>query len=71
MKKSTMPKSHTVRNPKGVVTTKPIALRLMPGELDDAKRIAKAKHCSRSSLAREAYLAGLPLVAADVAPSKA
>lgn len=66
-----MPKRTTSRNPKGVVTTKPIALRLMPGELDDAKRIAKAKHCSRSSLAREAYLAGLPLVAADVTPSKA
>lgn len=66
-----MPKRTTARNPKGVVTTKPIALRLMPGELADAKRIAKNKGCSRSSLAREAYLAGLPLVTADVAPSKA
>lgn len=66
-----MPKRTTSRNPKGVVSTKPIALRLMPGELDDAKRIAKEKRCSRSSLAREAYLAGLPLVTVGVTPSKA
>lgn len=59
-----MQKQHHSRNPAGIVKTKPIALRLMPGELDDAARIAAERNVSRSALAREAYLKGLPLVVA-------
>lgn len=50
------------RNPDGLVKAKPIALRLMPEELDDAKRVATKYRITRSALARKAYLAGLPLV---------
>lgn len=50
------------RNPAGLATEKPIALRLMPRELADASRIAKKHGLSKSSLARQAFLAGLPLV---------
>lgn len=59
-----MKHKHPSRNPAGIVTAKPIALRLMPGELDDAERIAAERNVSRSALAREAYLKGLPLVIA-------
>lgn len=65
-----MPKRQTTRNPQGVVIERPIALRLMPEELDRARRVAKTFGCSMSSLARSAYLAGLPLVAENlVVPS--
>ena len=50
------------RNPSGLATKKPIALRLMPGELADAQRIAGERKVSCSKLARQAYLLGLPLV---------
>lgn len=50
------------RNPSGLATKTPIALRLMPGELADAKRIAAQQGLSQSALARRAYLKGLPLV---------
>jgi hypothetical protein len=50
------------RNPAGVVTSKPIALRLMPEELADAKRIASQHGLSSAALARKAFIAGLPLV---------
>lgn len=59
-----MQKPHNSRNPAGIVKTKPIALRLMPGELKDAERIAAERNVSRSALAREAYLKGLPFVIA-------
>lgn len=48
----------TSRNPSGLVTAKPIALRLMPAELKDAERIAAEQHCSLASHARRCYLAG-------------
>lgn len=54
------------RNPDGLATKKPIALRLMPDELAENKRISTELNCSKSSLAREAYLKGLPLVIADI-----
>jgi hypothetical protein len=57
-----MQKQHHSRNPAGIVKAKPIALRLMPSELADAARIATERKISRSALAREAYLKGLPLV---------
>lgn len=59
-----MQTQHHSRNPAGIVKTKPIALRLMPSELTDAARIAAERNVSRSALAREAYLKGLPLVIA-------
>lgn len=48
------------RNPAGLVTSKPIALRLMPDELARAVRIAEKQGLSRAALARKAFLAGLP-----------
>jgi hypothetical protein len=53
--------THT-RNPHGVADTKPIALRLLPEERDQAERLARKTGCSMSWLAREAYLKGLPLI---------
>lgn len=50
------------RNPAGIETKKPIALRLMPSELADAKRIASKQGMSQSALARRAFLKGLPLI---------
>lgn len=55
---------HITRNPQGVVKDKPIALRLMPDELAEAQQVAEKAGCSKSSLARAAYLRGLPLVVA-------
>jgi hypothetical protein len=57
------------RNPAGVVNDKPIALRLMPCELNDANELAKVAGISRGKLARIAYLRGLPLVKADLSTS--
>lgn len=52
----------TSRNPAGLVKNKPIALRLMPQELSNAERVAVKKGMTRSALARQAFLKGLPLV---------
>ncbi|HJW25146.1 MAG TPA: hypothetical protein VJ576_09630 [Rhodocyclaceae bacterium] len=52
----------TARNPDGLETKKPIALRLMPEELEEAERISKLIGYSKSFLAREAYLKGLPII---------
>lgn len=57
----------TKRNPEGLVTEKPIALRLMPQELKDAERIAAELHLTKACLARKAFLAGLPLVSTAAA----
>lgn len=57
-------------NPSGLVTKKPIYLRLMPPELSEAESVAVAANISRSNLARQAFLAGLPIVkAALLSPS--
>lgn len=53
-------------NPPGLVTRKPINLRLMPDELREADRISAAAAISKSNLARKAYLRGLPLVAEEL-----
>lgn len=55
------------RNPAGVVKVKPIALRLMPQERAKAERIAVKKGLTRSALARQAFLKGLPLVESEAA----
>lgn len=52
----------TKRNPDGLISKKPIALRLMPDELDNAKRVSSEANISLSRLAREAFLIGLPMV---------
>lgn len=57
-----MQKPRTARNPAGIVKARPIALRLMPEELAEAERIAAQRNCSKSALARRAYLAGLKLI---------
>lgn len=57
-----MHSSSKSRNPAGVTKGKPIALRLMPSEKAEAKRIAARLGTSQSALARKAYLAGLPCV---------
>ena len=55
-------------NPVGVVTNKPISLRLMPEELSENGRIASEAGISRANLARQAYLKGLPLVIEELQP---
>lgn len=59
------------RNPSGLATSKPIALRLMPAELANAERIADELQITRSNLARQAYLAGLPIVTGDLSSPSA
>ena len=59
------------RNPSGLATNKPIALRLMPDELANAERIAAAMNISKSNLARQAYLVGLPIVTCDLSSPSA
>lgn len=56
-------------NPPGLVTSKPINLRLMRDELLQADQVAAAAGISKSNLARQAYLKGLPLVIADFSPA--
>ena len=56
------PKSY---NPDGCVTDKPITMRLMPDELRVAEEASAAAGMSKSSFARAAFLAGLPIVAPD------
>ena len=49
-------------NPTGVVKSKPIALRLLPEEEKEAISVAKNRHQSKSAMARQAYLLGLPML---------
>lgn len=49
-------------NPTGLVTKKPIYLRLMPEELSEAENIASQAGISKSNLARQAYNAGIEAV---------
>ncbi|MFY9327831.1 MAG: hypothetical protein WAO76_07410, partial [Georgfuchsia sp.] len=58
-KESTMHKQHKSRNPAGLDTKHPIALRLMSAERADAERIAAKMGTTLSALARLAYLEGL------------
>jgi hypothetical protein len=51
------------RAPIGVVTGKPISMRLLPDERQALMQLSKAENRSMASMARRAYLAGLPLVA--------
>ena len=56
-------------NPPGLVTSKQINLRLMPDELKQAEAVAAGAGISKSNLARQAFLKGLPLVLADFSPA--
>lgn len=56
-------KNAITRNPKGVTKEKPIALRLKRDERLAAERLASEKNITLSALARDAFLAGLPLIA--------
>jgi hypothetical protein len=51
------------RAPIGVVSGKPISMRLLPDEREALMRLSKDENRSMASMARRAYLAGLPLVA--------
>lgn len=64
-------KNHTTRNPVGVSKGKPIALRLLPAEEVEAGLIATERHQSKSAMAREAYLIGLPLLKAQTTVNRA
>lgn len=57
------------RNPYGTVKNRPIALRLMPEELDEADELSSLFGCSKSSLARDAYLKGIKLVKKSLLPT--
>lgn len=61
-----MPNQNTRRPKTVLVKDLPIALRLMPKELEDAQRIASEMGVSKSKLARLAFLAGLPLLSRPV-----
>lgn len=50
------------RTPDGVDYTKPIALRLMPNERRQAEQLSRRCGKTMAAFAREAYLAGLPLI---------
>lgn len=47
------------REPSGIVTTRPIAMRLMPDELEQVKKIALREQRSMASVCRLAMLRGL------------
>lgn len=47
------------RTPSGVVKSQPIALRLMPGELEQIKRLAEREQRSLANVCRLAVLRGL------------
>lgn len=47
------------REPSGIVTATPIAMRLMPDELQQVKEIARREQRSMSSVCRLAMLRGL------------
>lgn len=49
-------------NPAGLVTNKPIFLRLMPEELQEAESLASQAGISKSNLARQAFKAGFETV---------
>ena len=62
------------RTPDGVNFNKPIALRLMPAEREQAEILSKRCGKTKAAFAREAYLAGLPLIVcspntADASPA--
>ena len=53
------------RDPEGLMTKRPIALRLMPDERRQATEEAAKRNQSESSFARDAYLKGLPLLLSE------
>lgn len=65
-----MTKQTKSRNPVGLATKKPIALRLTPIERAEAVRLSEKLGVSMSLLAHRAYLAGLPEVKANANPPK-
>lgn len=56
----------TAYTPDGVVTKRPINLRLTPDELSKAERISAEAGISKANLARQAYLKGLPFVVEEL-----
>lgn len=50
------------RGPRGVRSDRPIALRLMPNELDQAEVVSSSLGLSKATFARKAYLAGIQVV---------
>ncbi len=57
------------RNPSGLATKKPIALRLMPNELEQAATLAKESGVSKSAHARQCYLKGREMLYPEFDPS--
>lgn len=57
-----MTKPTKSRNPAGLATKKPIALRLTPSDREEAERLAAEENVSLSLLAYRAYRAGLHTV---------
>jgi hypothetical protein len=54
------------RAPAGVMSTKPVSLRLLPAERAQLEQLARREPRSLASLARLIYLEGLPLYLARV-----
>lgn len=57
------------RTPKGVDSKKQIALRLKPTERKSIEYLSEKCNQSMSSIAREALLAGLPLITKNLQPA--
>ncbi|MEW6166041.1 MAG: hypothetical protein AB1642_13365 [Pseudomonadota bacterium] len=57
-----MGKKQTSYAPDGVVSERPIALRLLPDERKHAERLASRHNISKGALARLAFNAGLPII---------
>lgn len=49
------------RAPRGVMSSRPIAMRLLPAELAELEAISLEENRSRSSMARLIYLNGITL----------
>lgn len=54
-------KAPATRSPRGVLTDKPIALRLMPSEMKAVKDLSAAEGRSLAGMARLLVLASLPV----------
>lgn len=56
------------RAPAGVMSSKPVSLRLLPAERIQLEQLARREPRSLASLARLIYLEGLPLYLAKASP---
>jgi hypothetical protein len=56
----------TRRSPRGVLSSKPVYMRLMPEERDQLEKLSALQNRSTSSVARLIYLEGIAGYAAEI-----